>query len=107
MFCIFEKKKNSKWPPFLASEIFAETWKAGLHRYSVGQKFWPKSLYLKILCFAFLKKNAKNSKWPPFLAGQNFFEIALSHIVSEIQAFLCFALLKKIRKFKMATIFGK
>ena len=24
-FCIFEK--NSKWPPFLASEIFAETWK--------------------------------------------------------------------------------
>ena len=57
----------------------------------------------------------KNSKWPPFLAGQKFFEnwvtyfklaelpcgskyfvkIALSGMVVEIQAFLCFVLLKK------------
>ena len=36
-----------------------------------------------------------------------FAEIALSGKVFEIQAFLCFAFLKKIRKFKMATIFGK
>ena len=71
------------------------------------------------LCFA------KNSKWLPFLVGQNFFlklgdlltritlrvqnfiEIALSSTVFEIQAFLCFAFVKKIRKFKMATIFGE
>ena len=34
-------------------------------------------------------------------------EITLSSTVFEIQGFLCFAFLKKIRKFKMATIFGK
>ena len=37
---------------------------------------------------------------------ENFNEIALSHMVKEIQANLCFAFLAKIRKFKMATIFG-
>ena len=36
-----------------------------------------------------------------------FVEIAVSSTVSEIQAFLCFAVLKKNRKFKMAAIFGK
>ena len=50
----------------------------------------------------------ENSKWLPFLEGQKFFEnwvsyeIALSSTVFKIQAFL-----KKIRKFKMAAIFGK
>ena len=38
--------------------------------------------------------------------GQKFIEISLSSMVFEIQGFLCFAFLKKIRKFKMATIFG-
>ena len=36
----------------------------------------------------------------------NFVEIALSSTVFEIQAFLCFAFLKKVRKFRMAAIFG-
>ena len=48
MFCIFEKKfKNSKLPPFLASEIFVETWK-GL--YPMGQKFC-RNLTSKFLLF--------------------------------------------------------
>ena len=77
------------------------------------------------LCFVIFAKTSKNSKWWPFLAGQKFFEnwaaiqqryphrvknfieIALSSMVFNIQAFLCFALLKKIRKFKMAAIFGE
>ena len=39
---------------------------------------------------------------------ENFDEIALSRMVKEIEANLCFAtLLAKIRKFKMAAIFGE
>ena len=65
------------------------------------------------------------SKWPPFLGRgkflenckrvhsldtlwvENFDEIALSRTVKEIEANLCFAFLAKIRKFKMAAIFGE
>ena len=38
---------------------------------------------------------------------ENFAEIALSRTVKEIEANLCFAILAKIRKFKMAAIFGE
>ena len=38
---------------------------------------------------------------------ENFDEIALSRTVNEIEANLCLPLLAKIRKFKMAAIFGK
>ena len=38
---------------------------------------------------------------------ENFDEIALSRMVKEIEANLCFAILAKIRKFKMAAIFGE
>ena len=57
------------------------------------------------LCFGIFCEKFKNSKWTPFLTGQNFLrvilwvnnfiKIALSSIVFEIQAFLCFAFLKK------------
>ena len=61
-----------------------------------GDKFanskWPPFLASETIFAIF----AKNSKWLPFLAGQNFVEIALSSMVFEIQAFLCFAFLKKI-----------
>ena len=77
---------------------------------------------LAFLCFAIFAQKFENSKWPPFLARQiffenwhgyssdnlrvkNFVEIDLSSTVFEIQAFLCFAILRKIRKFKMAAIF--
>ena len=38
---------------------------------------------------------------------ENFDEIALSHTVKEIEANLCFAIFSKIRKLKMAAIFGE
>ena len=38
---------------------------------------------------------------------ENFDEIALSGTVKEIEGNLCFAILAKIRKFKMAAIFGE
>ena len=38
---------------------------------------------------------------------ENFDEIALSHMVKEIKANLCFAILAKIKKIKMAAIFGE
>ena len=38
---------------------------------------------------------------------ENFDEIALSRTVKEIEGNLCFAILAKIRKFKMAAIFGE
>ena len=38
---------------------------------------------------------------------ENFAEIALSRTVKEIEANLCFAILAKILKFKMAAIFGE
>ena len=41
------------------------------------------------------------------LRVENFDEIALSRTVMEIEANLCFAFLSKIRKFKMAAIFGE
>ena len=41
------------------------------------------------------------------LQVKNFVEITLSSTVFEIRAFLYFAFLKKIRKFKMVAIFGE
>ena len=39
-FAIFAQKfKNSKWPPFLAKQIFFENGITTLQRYPVGQKF--------------------------------------------------------------------
>ena len=38
---------------------------------------------------------------------KNFDKIALSRTVKEIEANLCFAILAKIRKFKMAATFGE
>ena len=38
---------------------------------------------------------------------ENFAEIALSHTVKEIEANLCFAIVGKNSKFKMAAIFGE
>ena len=66
----------------------------------------------------------ENSKWPPFLGRgkflencrlhslntlwvENFDEIALSHTVKEIEEICVLPFLAKIRKFKMAAIFGE
>ena len=45
--------------------------------------------------------------WLDTLWVENCDEIALSRTVKEIEAILCFAILAKIRKFKMAAIFGE
>ena len=74
-----------------------------------------------ILCFAIF---GKNSKWSPYVGRgkflkivkstllrypevENFGEIPLSHMVKEIEEILCCHFLGKIRKFKMAAIFGE
>ena len=67
----------------------------------------------------------ENSKWPPYVGRgkffgklqrvhfldtpwvENFAEIALSRTVKEIEANLCFAIVGKNSKFKMAAIFGE
>ena len=76
MFCNFcEKFENSKWPPFLAIQIFFEN----RHGYSAelpcGSKISSKSLYL-----------VRFSRYRHFYVLQ---------------------FLRKIRKFKMAAIFGE
>ena len=38
---------------------------------------------------------------------KNFNEIALSRTVKEIEANLCFSFMAKVRKYKMAAIFGE
>ena len=132
MFCNFcEKFENSKWPPFLARQIFFENW----HGYSAdipcGSKISSKSLYLAgfsrykhFYVLQFFKK-FENSKWPPFLARQKFFqnwdnysaEIPCGSKISSKSLYLARFLrykhfcvlqfLRKIRKFKMAAIFGE
>ena len=75
------------------------------------------------LCFAIVGKNSKIQNGRHFRGGETFFkiakntmlkylwvknfdEIALSRTVKEIEGNLCFAILK-LRKFKMAAIFGE
>ena len=75
-------------------------------------------------CFSIFGKNSKNQNDRHFWGGEifsilqrlhsldtlsveNFDEIALSRTVKEMEANLCFAILAKIRKFKMAAIFGE
>ena len=67
MFCIFEKKfENSKWPPFLTSEIFVEN----LERLDFTDILWIKNFaeiavsytvgeIQAFLCFAIFAKNLK------------------------------------------------
>ena len=125
------KFENSKWPPFLARQIFFENW----HGYSAGipcgSKISPKSLYLAwflrykhFYVLQFCEK-FENSKWPPFFARNFFFEnwhgysaeIPCSSKISSKLVYLAgfsrykhlyvLQLLQKNRKFKMAAIFGE
>ena len=76
MFCNFcEQFENSKWPPFLARQIFFENWHGYSAEIPYGSKISSKSLYL---------------------AG-----------FSRYKHFYVLQFLRKIRKFKMATIFGE
>ena len=129
MFCNFyEKFENSKWSPFLARQNFFEN----RHGYSAeipcGSKISLKLLYLagfsryKQFYVCNFCEKFENSKWPPFLVRQNFFEnrhgysteIPCGSKISSKSLYLArfsrykhFCVLQKIRKFKMATIFGE
>ena len=132
MFCNFcEKFKNLKWPPFLARQNFFENW----HGYSAdipcGSKISSKSLYLarfsryKHFCVLQFYEKFENSKWPPFFARNFLFEnwhgysaeIPCGSKISSKSLYLAgflrykhfyvLQLLRKIRKFKMAAIFGE
>ena len=131
MFCNFcEKFENSKWPPFLARQNFLKIGMATL-QIPCGSKISSKSLYLAqfsrykhFYVLQFCEK-FENSTWPPFFARQNFFqnwdnypaEIPCGSKISSKSLYLArfsrykhfcvLQFLRKIRKFKMAAIFGK
>ena len=76
MFCNFcAKFENSKWPPVLARQTFFQNWDNYSAEIPSGSKISSKSLYL-----------ARFSRYKHFCVSQ---------------------FLRKIRKFKMAAIFGK
>ena len=128
-FC--EKFENSKWPPFLPRQTFF----GNRHGYSAeipcGSKISSKSLYvagfrdISIFMSCNFCKKFENSKWPPFLARQKFFqnwdnysaEIPCGSKISSKSLYLArfsrykhfcvLQFLRKIRKFKMAAIFGE
>ena len=128
-FCV--KFENSKWPPFLARQNFFETWHGYSADISVGQKFRRNRSILQgfrdisIFMFCNFCEKFENSKWPPFLARQNFFqnwdnysaEIPCGSKISSKSLYLArfsrykhfcvLQFLQKIRKFKMAAIFGE
>ena len=82
MFCHFwQKFEKSKWPPFLAKID------------EIALSRTVKEIEAN-LCFAIFGKNSKNQNGRHFWGGENFFKIAKSTFL-------------KIRKFKMAAIFGE
>ena len=127
MFCNFcENFENSKWPPFLARQKFFENWEKYSAEISCGSKILSKLLYLaRFSRYKHFCENFENSKWPPFLARQKFFEnwekysaeiSCGSKILSKLlylarflryKHFCVLQFLRKIRKFKMAAIFGE
>ena len=132
MFCNFcEKFENSKWPPFFARQIFFENWHGYSAEIPCRSKISSKSLYLAgfsrykhFSVLQFLRKIRK-FKMAAILARQNFFENRHGysaeipcgskisskslHLVrfSRYKHFYVLQFLRKIRKFKMAAIFGK
>ena len=134
-FCVLqfcEKFENSKWPPFFARNILFENWHGYSAEIPCGSKISSKSLYLAgflrykhFYVLQFFCEKFENSKWPPFLAQQNFFEnwhgysadIPCGSKISSKSLYLAgfsrynhfyvLQFLRKIRKFKMAAIFGE
>ena len=119
MFCNFcEKFENSKWPPVFARNFFLENWHGYSAEIPCGSKILSKSLYLAGF-------SRYKHFYVPFLARQIFFENRHGYSAeipcgSKISSkLLCLAgfsrykhfyvlqFLRKIRKFKMAAIFGE
>ena len=132
MFCNFcEKFENSKWPPFFARQSFFKNWHGYFAEIPCRSKISSKSLYLArfsrykhFYVLQFCEK-FENSKWPPFFVrkflGENWHgysaEIPCRSKISSKSLYLAgfsrykhfyvLQFLRKIRKFKMAAIFGE
>ena len=125
MFCKF--CENSKWPPFLAREIFFENRHGYSAKIPIGSKISSKSLYLvrfsrykHFYVLQFLRKIQKFKMAAIFC--ENFFfenwhgycaEIPCGSKISSKSLYLAgfsgykHYVLQFLRKFKMAAIFGK
>ena len=126
-----QKFENSKWPPFLARQIFFENWHGYSAEIPCGSKILSKSLYLAgflrykhFYVLQFLRKIRK-FKMAAIFGETNFFEnwhgysayipcgskISSKSLYlagfSRYKHFYVLQFLQKIRKFKMAAIFGE
>ena len=128
-FC--EKFENSKWPPFFARNFLFENWHGYSAEIPCGSKISSKSLYLAgflrykhFYVLQFLRKIRK-FKMAAIFGETNFFEnwhgysanipcgskISSKSLYlagfSRYKHFYVLQFLRKIRKFKMAAIFGE
>ena len=132
VFCNFAKNSKIQNGCHFLREIFClKIGMATLQRYPAGQNFRRnRSIQqgfrdISIFMFCNFCEKFENSKWPPFLARENFFEnwekysaeiSCGSKISSKLlylarfiryKHFCVLQFLRKIRKFKMAAIFGE
>ena len=131
MFCHFwQKFENSKWPPFLGRGKFLENYQEHNVDTLWVENFDEIALSRTVkeieanLCFAIFGKNSKIQNGRHFWGGENFWKIAKITFlrypvgrkfrrnrsictVKEIEANFVLPFLAKIRKFKMAAIFGE
>ena len=95
-----------------------------LAKFENGRHFWGGENFLKIAKIAIFGKNSKIQNGRHFWGGENFlkianitflrtlwvenfYEIALSRTVKEIEANLCFAIFGKNSKIQNGRIFGE
>ena len=127
----YETFENSKWPPFFVRQIFFENWHAYSPEIPWRSKISSKSLYLAgfsrykyFYVLQFLQKIRK-FKMAAIFGETNFFENKHGYSAqvpcgskisskslylvrfSRYKHFYVLQFLRKIRKFKMATIFGE
>ena len=130
-FAILQKIWKFKMAPFLARQNLFENWHGYSAEIPCGLKILSKSLYLaqfsryKHFCVLQLLRKIRKFKMAAIFGETKFFwklewllcrdtlrlknliKIALSSTVFEIFAFLCFAILQKIWKFKMAPFLAR
>ena len=114
---------------FCENFFFLKIGMATLQIYPVGQKFrrnrsvWQGFRDISIFMFCNFCEKFENLKWSPFLEGQNFLKIGMATLetypevisskslylvrFSRYKHFYVLQFLRKIRKFKMAAIFGE
>ena len=132
MFCNFcAKIRNFKMAAIFGKTNFFENWHGYSAEVPCGSKISSKSLYLarfsryEHFCVLQFCEKFENSKWPPFFARNFLFEnwhgysaeipcgskilsksLYLARF-SRYKHFYVLQFLRKIRKFKMAAIFGE